>query len=94
MTSKTGFERKGFDNIHVCMVGAFLTADHRNKLEYGNASYCRPVESKQVEICKDWLRKCAKKQDLVNLSHTSYGLKHVVEYYTMENQHTIDSMTM
>ena len=87
MNNKTEYERNGFgDNIHICMTGAFLTADHRNELEYGNAAYCRPVDREEVELSKEWLRKCAKKQDLINLEHSSYHLKHLAERYTPENK--------
>ena len=59
--------------------------------------HCKPVDPKQVEICKQFLLECCKKTDKINKGGTSYGLKHIVEYWTIvknnRNQGEYDYVT-
>ena len=64
----TGYERHGFEGVHVCGNGLFL-----------KHSDCMELVQEQVDLSKEWLRKYAKPIDCINTRHSSYGFKHLVE---------------
>lgn len=38
-----------------------------------------PISDKEVQLCKEWIKKCITKRKTINKEKGSYGLKHVVE---------------
>jgi hypothetical protein len=77
---KTGYERVGFDGIHVCYGGVYYNKE--GSYNYGRDN--EPVDKEMVEYCIDWIRKYMKPHTMINLGHTSYGLKHIVEDFRGE----------
>ncbi|MFZ0512732.1 MAG: hypothetical protein WAM14_14085 [Candidatus Nitrosopolaris sp.] len=66
---QTGYERTGFDGIHLCGDGVYNDKHHD----------CEPVNQEQVESSKKWLEEYARPAMFINTRHSSHGLKHYVE---------------
>ncbi|MFZ0511089.1 MAG: hypothetical protein WAM14_05750 [Candidatus Nitrosopolaris sp.] len=74
--NKTGFERTGFDGIHVCASGVFL-GEHKNGCFVRDKwidNPCINIIQEQVDKSKKWLRAHAKRVEYINTNHSSYGL--------------------
>lgn len=38
-----------------------------------------PIDSSEIQLCKEWIKKWITKRKTINIKKGSYGLKHVVE---------------
>jgi hypothetical protein len=70
-----------FSKRHLLFSRRLKTAAPKDLVKY-HKEYCRPVDPKQVEICKQFLLEFCEKTDRINKDGTSYGLKHAVEQWT------------
>jgi hypothetical protein len=72
---KTGYEKTGFDGVHVC---EWQVVDKEIK-NCGKPPKCQTPKTNEVELCKQWIKEHMEPYPLINLAHSSYGLKHDVE---------------